>query len=132
MIERVPAIPAQTESGLRRGRVKVVDSSGHEDVREVVFGDGPDAWAFWARETRFALDNTAFITIGDAVYRSGTIDRIEPIESAQSGEGEALRACMGVLQVIRDAQVAGEQHVRFLCAQMLQTLEQRGYSLLEE
>jgi len=127
--ERVPAIEApRTE--LRRGRVRVI-SGGHEDIREIVLGDDPDGWAGWAQGTRFALDNTRFIDIGGAVYRSETIDRIEPIEDANSDIGLALQACMGVLQVIRDGKLQTEHDVRSLCAQMLQTLEERGFSIVE-
>jgi len=75
---RVPAVVAP-EAGFRMGRVRISDHSGHEDVRTVTLGDGPNAWALWAHQTRFALDNTQFIDLGDAVYRSATIDRIEPL-----------------------------------------------------
>ena len=127
--ERVPSIEAPTTE-LRRGRVRVI-SGGHEDIREIVLGDDPDGWASWAQGTRFALDNTRFIDIGGAVYRSETIDRIEPVEDASTDVDQALQACMGVLQVIRDGGLHTEREVRSLCAQMLQTLEQRGFLVIE-
>lgn len=115
------------EQGFRRGRVKVITHSDHEDIREVVLGEGAEAWLAFARDTQFTLANSQFISIGEAVYRSETVDRIEPIEEGTGAVDEALQACMGILVVIRDAQVTGEQHVRYLCAQMLQTLETRGF-----
>jgi hypothetical protein len=94
----------------------------------VVLGESSEAWATWAHAMRFALQSTQFVDIGDTIYRCETVDRIEPIQDGLSAQDEALQACMGVLSVIRDGGVHGDQ-VRYLCQQVLQTLESRGFSL---
>jgi hypothetical protein len=128
VIDRVPAVVAP-ETGLRRGQVRVSDHNGREDVREVLLGEAVDAWNAWAHQTRFALQNTQFIDIGDTIYRCETIDRIEPITTGQSASDEALQACMGILVVIRDGVLEGDAQVRYMCQRLLATLEERGFVL---
>jgi hypothetical protein len=128
LIERVPAISAP-ELGLRRGRIRVHLNDGSDDVREVTLGEGATSWALWAHEMRFALDNTSFIDLGDAVYRCATINRVEPEEVAASATDEALQACLGALTAIRDKGIGDP---RGLAAIMLQTLEERGFVLQVE
>ena len=119
------------EAQVLRHRVRVV-SDGHEDIRHVLIGEGRDGWLLWAQQTRFDLDNTRFITVGDAVYRTDTIDRIEPVHDTETIEpsDQALQAALGALTVIRDAVVTDPLEVRGLCAQLLQALEQRGIVLV--
>lgn len=127
-IERVPSINAP-ELGLRRGQVRVHLADGSDDIREVALGEGADGWSLWAREMRFALDNTNFISLGDAVYRCETINRVEPTEAAESATDGALQAALAALTAIRDQ---GVDDARGLAAIMLQTLEQRGFVLQTE
>jgi hypothetical protein len=102
VIERVPAVAAP-EAGVRLGRVRVRDHAGHEEIRTVEVGEGADAWPLFARELRFALDNTRFVSIGDGVYRSETIDRIEPVtEDAPEPIDQALQACLAALKLISE------------------------------
>lgn len=122
--ERVPAIVAP-ETELRRGRVRVV-CGDHVDVRTVTVADGRDAWAGWARETGFALQNVTFVDIGEAVYRSASIDRIEPIDADNADPiDEALQAALAVLTLIRD----GLAEPRQIAAELLTSFENKGLTL---
>lgn len=131
MDERVPAIAAP-ELDVHHGRVRVRLSGGQEDVRTVIVGEGPNGWQLWTQAIRFSLENTRFLDIGDAVYRSETIERVEPVtEDAPEPLAQALQACLAALTIIRDGQVGTPDDVRGLCADLLQTLERNGFHLTE-
>lgn len=125
-VQRVNAPEAQ----LVRGRVIVRKSDGTSEPREVLVGSGPGAWDFWARELRFSLENTKFVEIGGTIYRSETIDTVDPIrQPSDDPASAAVQVALGALTVIRDDTLGGYDHARQMAAEVISGLEEAGYRL---